>query len=130
MSRLRSLLKISNNLIQLVNKPQMVSFKTPIITKYQQIGVYRNFSSSLTVQDITDRVMENVLLYDKLDKNKVNQNSHFVKDLGLDSLDHVEIMMSIENEFGQFIPDADAEKLMTPKLIIDYLCDKSGIAVC
>ena len=37
--------------------------------------------------------------------------SHFIKDLGLDSLDHVEIIMTIEDVFGLEIPDDQAEKL-------------------
>lgn len=50
--------------------------------------------------------------------------SDFTKDLGLDSLDHVEIIMAIEDEFGLEIPDVDAEKLITPKDIISYIADK------
>jgi NADH dehydrogenase (ubiquinone) 1 alpha/beta subcomplex 1 len=50
--------------------------------------------------------------------------SHFTKDLGLDSLDHVEVIMAIEDEFAFEIPDIDAERLMTPADIIKYVCDK------
>lgn len=50
--------------------------------------------------------------------------SHFSKDLGLDSLDHVEVIMAIEDEFAFEIPDVDAEKLMTPADIIKYVVDK------
>ena len=51
-------------------------------------------------------------------------DSHFSKDLGLDSLDHVEVIMAIEDEFSFEIPDVDAEKLMTPADIIKYVVDK------
>ena len=51
-------------------------------------------------------------------------DSHFAKDLGLDSLDHVEVIMAIEDEFAFEIPDVDAEKLHTPADIIKYVCDK------
>jgi NADH dehydrogenase (ubiquinone) 1 alpha/beta subcomplex 1 len=39
-------------------------------------------------------------LYDKIDPEKLSVNSHFMKDLGLDSLDQVEIIMAMEDEFG------------------------------
>lgn len=51
-------------------------------------------------------------------------DSHFAKDLGLDSLDHVEVIMAIEDEFSFEIPDKDAEKLWTPADIIKYVADK------
>jgi acyl carrier protein len=44
--------------------------------------------------------------------------SHFINDLGLDSLDHVEIVMAMEDEFGFEIPDDHAEKLLTPAKIV------------
>lgn len=54
-------------------------------------------------------------------------DSHFHKDLGLDSLDHVEVIMAMEDEFGFEIPDQDAEKLNCPKDIIQYIADKEDI---
>lgn len=54
-------------------------------------------------------------------------DSHFHKDLGLDSLDHVEVIMAIEDEFGFEIPDGDADKLYTPKDVIRYIADKEDI---
>ena len=53
--------------------------------------------------------------------------SHFINDLGLDSLDHVEIIMAIEDEFGFEIPDMDAERLMRPADIIRYIGDKEDV---
>lgn len=51
-------------------------------------------------------------------------DSNFQTDLGLDSLDHVEVIMAIEDEFHFEIPDKDAEKLLTPADIIKYVADK------
>jgi len=79
-------------------------------------------------QEIHDRVMDNLRLYDKVNPDQLDVGSHFMKDLGLDSLDHVEIIMAIENEFGLFIPDVDAEKLLTPQEIIDYMSEKYDFA--
>lgn len=53
--------------------------------------------------------------------------SHFMNDLGLDSLDHVEVIMAMEDEFGFEIPDSDAEKLLKPCDIIRYIADKEDI---
>lgn len=54
-------------------------------------------------------------------------DSHFITDLGLDSLDHVEVIMAMEDEFGFEIPDGDAERLLRPKDIIQYVADKEDI---
>lgn len=50
-----------------------------------------------------------------------------MNDLGLDSLDHVEIIMAMEDEFGFEIPDCDAEKLVKPSDIVRYVADRQDI---
>uniref|UniRef100_A0A8C0VN27 Acyl carrier protein n=1 Tax=Cyanistes caeruleus TaxID=156563 RepID=A0A8C0VN27_CYACU len=81
----------------------------------------------LTLADIKERVLYVLKLYDKIDPEKLTAESHFMKDLGLDSLDQVEIIMAMEDEFGFEIPDGDAEKLMCPQEIVDYIADKKDI---
>ncbi|XP_036408913.1 acyl carrier protein, mitochondrial-like [Megalops cyprinoides] len=81
----------------------------------------------LTLDSIKDRVMYVLKLYDKINPEKLQATSHFMKDLGLDSLDQVEIIMAMEDEFGFEIPDAEAEKLMTPQEIVDYIADKKDV---
>ena len=54
-------------------------------------------------------------------------DSHFMKDLGLDSLDHVEVIMAMEDEFGFEIPDDHAEKLLTPAKIVQYVADHEDV---
>ena len=54
-------------------------------------------------------------------------DSHFMKDLGLDSLDHVEVIMAMEDEFGFEIPDDQAEKLLTPAKIVQYVADHEDV---
>ena len=58
---------------------------------------------------------------------QVTLETNIMKDLGLDSLDHVEIIMAMEDEFEIEIPDADAERLLTPKDIAQYVCDHDDI---
>uniref|UniRef100_A0ABD2WXV6 Acyl carrier protein n=1 Tax=Trichogramma kaykai TaxID=54128 RepID=A0ABD2WXV6_9HYME len=81
----------------------------------------------LTVKFITDRVLLVLKLYDKIDAEKLTLDSHFMNDLGLDSLDHVEVIMAMEDEFGFEIPDMDAERLVTPAAIARYVADKEDI---
>ncbi|KAM6957082.1 NADH:ubiquinone oxidoreductase subunit AB1b isoform 2-T2 [Aplochiton taeniatus] len=81
----------------------------------------------LTLETIKDRVMYVLKLYDKINPEKLQTSSHFMKDLGLDSLDQVEIIMAMEDEFGFEIPDGEAEKLMSPHEIVQYIADKKDV---
>lgn len=59
-----------------------------------------------------------------VDSAQVIPGASFIDDLGADSLDQVELIMAFEEEFGQEIPDEDAEKLTTVGAVIDYLNEK------
>ncbi|XP_070811333.1 acyl carrier protein, mitochondrial [Pituophis catenifer annectens] len=82
---------------------------------------------TLTLKSIHDQVLYVLKLYDKIDPEKLTAEAHFMKDLGLDSLDQVEIIMAMEDEFGFEIPDAAAEKLMSPQDIMDYIADTQDV---
>ncbi|KTF80378.1 hypothetical protein cypCar_00033882, partial [Cyprinus carpio] len=82
---------------------------------------------STSAENIEERVMYVLKLYDKISPEKLQSSSHFMKDLGLDSLDQVEIIMAMEDEFGFEIPDAEAEKLMTPAEIVQFIADKKDV---
>ena len=82
---------------------------------------------ALTLDIIEQRAMLVLNLYDKIDNAKITLDSHFMKDLGLDSLDHVEVIMAIEDEFGFEIPDDNAERLTTPRKLIRYVADHEDI---
>ncbi|KAH8378627.1 hypothetical protein KR009_000378 [Drosophila setifemur] len=81
----------------------------------------------LSLKLINERVLLVLKLYDKIEPSKLNVESHFINDLGLDSLDHVEVIMAMEDEFGFEIPDSDAEKLLKPADIIKYVADKEDV---
>jgi acyl carrier protein len=54
-------------------------------------------------------------------EDQVKEDSSFVEDLGADSLDTVELVMALEEEFGCEIPDEEAEKITTVKEAIAYI---------
>jgi acyl carrier protein len=56
-----------------------------------------------------------------VDEDEVKPEASFVNDLGADSLDVVELVMALEEEFGLEINDEDAEKISTVKQAIDYI---------
>jgi len=59
-------------------------------------------------------------------KEEIKQESSFIDDLGADSLDTVEVVMALEEEFGIEIPDEDAEKITTVGQAVKYIEDKLG----
>jgi len=75
------------------------------------------------IEQIRDRTLLVLKLYDKINPETIGLDSHFIKDCGLDSLDHVEIILAMEDEFGFEIPDEHAERLLTPRQIIQYIAD-------
>ncbi|CAH2244563.1 acyl carrier protein, mitochondrial isoform X1 [Pararge aegeria] len=81
----------------------------------------------ITESEIQERVIKVCKAYDKLVSVQLSLDSHFMTDLGLDSLDHVEIIMAMEDEFGFEIPDGDAERLVRPRDIVQYIADKEDI---
>jgi len=58
-------------------------------------------------------------------ESDVKPEASFVNDLGADSLDTVELVMALEEEFGVEIPDEDAEKIATVQNAIDYIKAKA-----
>ncbi len=77
-----------------------------------------NVMSSIE-ERVTDIVVENL----GLEREKVQAESKFVDDLGADSLDTVELVMALEEEFDIEIPDEDAEKITTLKEATAYVED-------
>ena len=57
----------------------------------------------------------------EIDEDKITMDTNIIDDLGADSLDVVELIMSLEDEFGIAISDEDAAQLYTVGRIVDYL---------
>lgn len=56
-----------------------------------------------------------------VEKEKITPESKFIDDLGADSLDIVELVMSFEEKFNIEIPETEAEKIQTVQAVLDYL---------
>jgi acyl carrier protein len=70
---------------------------------------------------VEDRVKKIVVEQLGVKEDEVNTDSSFVDDLGADSLDTVELVMALEEEFETEIPDEEAEKITTVQQAIDYI---------
>ncbi|KAF2203043.1 ACP-like protein [Delitschia confertaspora ATCC 74209] len=98
-------------------RPQQI---TPS-TYFQAVRCY-SAPASLSRDEVEGRIMDLLKNFDKVqDVSKLNPQSHFVNDLGLDSLDTVEVVMAIEEEFSLEIPDKEADALHSVKQAVDYI---------
>jgi len=70
---------------------------------------------------VADRVKQIIVEQLGVDAAEVTPQAHFVNDLGADSLDTVELVMALEEEFDTEIPDEQAEKIQTVGQAIDYI---------
>jgi acyl carrier protein len=84
----------------------------------------RHFLRRFFFMAINDRVKKIIAEQLGVDEEEVHPESHFVEDLGADSLDTVELVMALEEEFGIEIPDEDAEKISTVQNAVDYIGER------
>ncbi|MFT5321125.1 MAG: acyl carrier protein [Pseudohongiellaceae bacterium] len=75
------------------------------------------------MSSVEERVKKIVAEQLGVKEEEVNIGSSFVEDLGADSLDTVELVMALEEEFETEIPDEEAEKITTVQLAISYIND-------
>lgn len=76
----------------------------------------------LSKPDVEGRIMSLLAGFDKVkDPSNIKPNAHFANDLGMDSLDTVEVVMAIEEEFSIEIPDKDADTIHSVDKAVEYI---------
>ena len=75
---------------------------------------------------VEEKVIEIIIDQLGVDEKQVNPEASFIDDLGADSLDTVELVMALEEEFDIEIPDEDAEKIATVQDAFDYIKDQKN----
>ena len=78
------------------------------------------------MSSVEERVAKIVVEQLGVEKDQVKPEASFVDDLGADSLDTVELVMALEEEFECEIPDEEAENLTTVRQAIDYINANAG----
>ena len=77
----------------------------------------------MSEQEILEKVKELVASQLGKSEDEVTPESSFIEDLGADSLDLVELIMSMEDEYGLEISDEDAEKIVTVKDAVQFITE-------
>ena len=75
----------------------------------------------MSSEEIFDKVKEIIVEQLGVAENTVTMEASFIDDLGADSLDIVELIMALEEEFDLEIPDGDAEKIVSVSDVVDYI---------
>lgn len=79
-----------------------------------------------TAEEITERVKSVIVDQLGVSMEEVTPEASFIEDLGADSLDIVELIMALEEEYDMEIPDEDAEKIQTVNDVISYIVGKQA----
>lgn len=77
----------------------------------------------MSSEEIFEKVKKIIVEQLGVAESNITLESSFIDDLGADSLDTVELIMAIEEEFDIEIPDEDAEKVVTVQDVVDYVRD-------
>ena len=77
----------------------------------------------MSSEEIFDKVKEIIIEQLGVTESSITMEASFIDDLGADSLDIVELIMALEEEFDLEIPDSDAEKVVTVGDVVEYIKD-------
>ncbi|KAI0880876.1 acyl carrier protein [Annulohypoxylon maeteangense] len=93
----------------------------PRLAAFQNVRMY-SAGGGLARNEVTARICKILETFDKTnDPANINEKAHFANDLGLDSLDTVEVVMAIEEEFSIEIPDKDADAIHSVDQAVEYI---------
>ncbi|CAI2347690.1 unnamed protein product [Caenorhabditis sp. 36 PRJEB53466] len=116
--------------------PQMVKLMAPSVnyiqTRGSKIEVFGPFDppKQLTFKQVEERVLKAVRSWDRFPADKealLKLDADLSKDFGFDSLDQVEIVMALEDEFGFEIPLQDSDKFKTIRDAFKYICEREDV---
>ncbi|KZZ96940.1 Acyl carrier protein-like protein [Ascosphaera apis ARSEF 7405] len=97
-------------------------FALPALSSPLPLPRFYSAAAGLTKPEVQGRIFDVLKNFDKVsDASKINETSHFTNDLGLDSLDTVEVVMAIEEEFSIEIPDKDADGIHSVNQAVEYI---------
>ncbi len=91
--------------------------------KHHQISIFL-----LPMKNVRQTVLDILKERLGLSESVMTMEASFIKDLGVDSLDYIELIMAFEQAFGINIPDTDAEKMRTVGAAIDYIEERLAAA--
>lgn len=80
----------------------------------------------LSIEQVQRRVMDVFRAFDKVNKENLSLNASFTSDLGLDSLDMVEVVIAVEEDFNLEVPDRAADEFKCPNDIVKYMYEQCG----
>ncbi|CAO1634276.1 unnamed protein product [Sympodiomycopsis kandeliae] len=122
-SLLRSAASSAAPRVAIASAPLRVAAAPSFALKAPAFTAIRGYaaSSGLSQQEIQNRILDVLKSFEKVDPSKVSPDAAFTSTLGLDSLDAVEVVMAIEEEFNIEIPDADADAITTVGQAIEYI---------
>ncbi|KAG7111446.1 Acyl carrier protein like [Verticillium longisporum] len=100
---------------------QTVTPRLAVAWKPMGIRMY-SAGGALGKEEVVTRISTLLAGFDKVnDPKNINATAHFANDLGLDSLDTVEVVMAIEEEFSIEIPDKDADGIHSVEKAVEYI---------
>ena len=79
----------------------------------------------MSSEEIFEKIKNIIVEQLQVNEETVTLDASFIDDLGADSLDIVELIMALEEEFDMEIPDGDAEKISTVSDVVDYIKDNA-----
>jgi acyl carrier protein len=93
----------------------------PVLVKWKKFSLHLISGKERQMENIEQRVKKIVAEQLGVNEADIKIDSSFVDDLGADSLDTVELVMALEEEFECEIPDEEAEKITTVQQAVDYI---------
>ncbi|KAK7745800.1 mitochondrial acyl carrier protein [Cytospora paraplurivora] len=121
----RSATTATRSFSSVVSRPTLVqkALVAPVsrVASWNAVRAY-SAGSGLSKEDVEGRILSLLAGFDKVnDPSNIKATAHFANDLGLDSLDTVEVVMAIEEEFSIEIPDKDADTIHSVDKAVEYI---------